>query len=501
MADTLLIRLIPVDPSLRARIPSAPVSVPSTLNRVGLTAIVTHLLGGDSTSGAGAGLAVGSESGDVTAGYEFCVTAACAAELAGSRGDGAPPPRHLLRGSLRAYARDLGATSETVLSLEFAPALRAPVAGGSSRVPAPPIALASGALGVVAGLEDGSVIFSRVASIVAGDGTASRPKIAHAGGVTGVALVDSSADGSDANFLATAGRDGVVRLWSVASTPASLAMQSLAVECRGADGALGRVAVDPSRALVAAGDAAGTLHVWAADLPQDGGGKGATLVAGAKRVRGAGVGSGVIVDTIQRAPLASLVAHAGTPVTGVAWCSATVVAAASWDRSVSVWDVDGGASASPLAVLRSTKPVTAVTASALGGLLATGHTDGVVRIWDSRGRASSDSPALALDAPASAPDSSRADGLRSTLSAPAAAGAAAWIGDVAWSTRNVHLVSAVDFSGGVKIWDARAPTAPLAILHMHTGKAFAAAWARDGDADVLLTGGEDSVLRATKVEK
>ena len=66
--ETMLIRLMAPE-SLRARIPASALSVPSSLNQVGLSAIVAHLLGEE----------------DV-ARYEFCVNASYAAGLPGGSG-------------------------------------------------------------------------------------------------------------------------------------------------------------------------------------------------------------------------------------------------------------------------------------------------------------------------------------------------------------------------------------------------------------------------------
>ena len=479
----MLIRLMAPE-AFRTRVPSTVLSVPSSLNQVGLSAIVSHLLGEEGAND------VASES---VRGFEFCVNAAFAAELLVSRGpapDGPPPPRLLLRGSLRAYARNLGATGEVAFALDFARAVGPSAPGGIARMPDAVTALGAGGAGAVAvGLSNGYLLLARATTLSTTFGSASSDATAafarsdralHVGALTGVAL----ADGTNGPLLATGGRDGAVRLWTVggaASTAITVGDQ--VAELTGADGPVGRVAFDPSRATVAAGDGAGNVLVWSAEAAM----VGVTVSGskGGKRARGSNAAESALAD---RAPLISLAASAGTPQSAVAWCSSTTLAAGGMDSSVRVWDISAGGVTAPLVTLRAKKPVTALAASALGGLLASGHTDGSIMLWDSRGRAAADTPMLAVGG-------AGAHGLRATLRGPVSG---AWVADVAWVPAP-HLLLSADYSGAVSLWDVRAPAAPISTVARHEGKVFAAVCVGGATGLCVASGGEDATVRLANI--
>jgi WD40 repeat protein len=78
-------------------------------------------------------------------------------------------------------------------------------------------------------------------------------------------------------------------------------------------------------------------------------------------------------------------------------------------------------------------------------------------------------------------------GLRCTMT-----GSGGWVGDVSWAPASGHLVAAAAFDGAARLWDIRAPGAPLHELTRHEGKALAVAWAGTGG---VVTGGEDGKVR------
>ena len=171
--------------------------------------------------------------------------------------------------------------------------------------------------------------------------------------------------------------------------------------------------------------------------------------------------------------------------TSLAWLSASSCASGSMDRGVCVWDVEAAALSSSL---RCGKAVTALTASPLGGLLASGHPDGVVRLWDSRGRSSTAAVSAELSLAeaaavqgssegsaggSSSSSSSAPAGLRASLSR---SGSSSWVSEVSWCPTAPHLLAACDFGGSAQLWDIRAPAAPLAALTQHKDKALCMQW-------------------------
>jgi WD40 repeat protein len=254
---------------------------------------------------------------------------------------------------------------------------------------------------------------------------------------------------------------------SAASAASALSSSAVAVSlyavCEGAADALACVGLDPSGRLVAAGDWRGGVLVWdATHTPahSEDGGEGpngdASMADGSsssrkghasKRARkgsaasdGAAAAAAATVTVTTRIPVFVFRGrHAGC-VSGVAWVSSGAVASCGWDRTIRVWDVEAAAAAvnggkdpaeaaqitvllvklifiancdilySFVCGLQAPKTVHCIAASPLGSLLATGHADGVVRIWDTRGRSA------VGDAAASA--SKGPEGLRASLGHP-----------------------------------------------------------------------------------
>ena len=616
--DVLILLTTSID-SLKPSLPQAAIAVPSTLNRVGLSQVVAHLLGISSeTEGNGA-----------TSSFEFTVTSQqfellkrgkTSSRTSGSRGDekdeegrgeqgdvsvgdsGELVSRPLLRTSLRRYSRLIGLTSEDTLHLEFAPAIEAPKSG---RGGAQGLAvrdwvstLACGGTFAIAGLTDGTLSFAmendlllssssssgstsslaNVFSSLTIQGGGESNVILHHGGVTGVdicerssfiggnnSIIASNSSSSDVvAMVASAGKDCVVRLWNASiekkkkkdsknsddtaeplshktstkgaqggssNAKASLQQQSssssssssssgdvvslsIVEELTGADDACGGVAFDPTGSFVACGDARGSLFLWDCvrkqqQQQQQGSTTSAATTAttggSLKRPRSSpknAVESTSSFSSFSSAPIVPLLptirlsaAHSGR-VSDVCWLRAGQLASASWDHTVSVWDVEDALSSSssssssspslsssPVTTLRCGKVVTSITSSPLGGTLATGHADNTVRVWDPRGRGGS---------AGSQGGQQEAIGLRATLN-----GASTWVSDVAFHTTSGHHVAATTHGGLCLLWDIRAPQAPLYEVAKHSDKTLAVAWMQSGGG--IISGGADSTVHVSTV--
>lgn len=210
---------------------------------------------------------------------------------------------------------------------------------------------------------------------------------AHAGPVNGV---DVSADG---RLVATAGRDGRVRLWTATGAP----LRELAGHTAPVWSA--RFSPDGRRLVSASSD--GTARVWDVTLGTEAlrlEGVGAGIAAAAFRPDGAQIavsswlrsrerGVWGVVTLWEAATGAKLRAleHGVKPIVALAWSpDGSRLAVGTWDDDVAVWDTaswgeparlmapPGGADA----------PVQAVAWSADGRRLAVGAKDGRARIWD-----------------------------------------------------------------------------------------------------------------------
>ncbi|KAI8606838.1 WD40-repeat-containing domain protein, partial [Chytriomyces sp. MP71] len=173
---------------------------------------------------------------------------------------------------------------------------------------------------------------------------------------------------------------------------------------------------------------------------------------------------------VRKTPLASLEAHAGF-VSCVAFHGAEdgTLYSGGADQSVRVWDLETGKN---LQNLGCDKPVLALAHSPLSHLLATGHTDATVRLWDPRAGAT----ALVQ---------------RRLVSHKG------WVPSVCWSDKSAYALASGGYDGTVKVWDVRSST-PLHTLRAEgekEGKVLGVCW----EEGVLLSGGEEGKVRVHDV--
>ena len=147
----------------------------------------------------------------------------------------------------------------------------------------------------------------------------------------------------------------------------------------------------------------------------------------------------------------------------------------SWDHSIKQWDMERQDVVSVFTC--GSKISTSLHANAKSGLVATSHSDGKVRLWDTRAGNSADSSASTCQ---SITNSTRA-------------GVPQWVSDVQWHPTQTTAFACTDYGGVVRVWDIRSTKVPLSERETHDGKALCAQWA---DAAVF-TGGSDCAVHAT----
>jgi len=152
------------------------------------------------------------------------------------------------------------------------------------------------------------------------------------------------------------------------------------------------------------------------------------------------------------------------PVTGVAWPHPVAVYATGWDRQVRMWDIKTGVNA---LTLPAKAAGTSLSFGVGANLIATGHTDKTICLWDPR---QNEKSVMKMQ-------------LKSHSN---------FVTSVRWCKGNSHKLASSSNDGSVKIWDVRAKD-PLHSLKTHNGKALCVEWWGPG---MLTSGGTDNRINA-----
>eukprot|EP00624_Nannochloropsis_granulata_P004441 evm.model.NODE_31977_length_99932_cov_29.870142.22 len=359
------LRFITRDPTIRVN--EVPLAVPVALNRRGLSEVINHLLGvrgGTKGGGTKGSVAVEEEEGDKTnaGGYDFVIE------------------NQLLRCSLDKFLRATGLSTEVTVNVEYYRTLQAPIEGTRSK--------AEDAWDFSQSVEEWS--------------------LAHTGPVKAVAAFRSETEeGGESSVVVTAGKDKLVKTWRLSAAAADTSNRikkgtgiaaAAAVVVRpvsvlvGHENSVECVAVR-GKQQVLSGDWSGMMCFW----KLEGGGEMPSIPASSssiiatqkrkkRRMDGGQVGeedgsaaAQAVASTLT--PVSVLKAHSQC-ISGMEWHPADVsrVFTSSWDHSIKSWDLERQ---DCVQTLNSSKVVTSLASSA-GGLVAAGHPDGRLRVWDLR---------------------------------------------------------------------------------------------------------------------
>ena len=181
----------------------------------------------------------------------------------------------------------------------------------------------------------------------------------------------------------------------------------------------------------------------------------------------------------------SLQAHQ-TKISGVAWGNHaktngfgnSQLITGSWDHSLKVWDME---SQDCLLTLNGSKVVSCMdTSYHTAGIVATGHPDCTVRLWDVR------------------TDQSTSSLVSDRVFRPSHR---AWVSGVQWSTSKPYQVVSSSHDGTVKVWDIRAAL-PLHTVRVVSKeeKVMALALGTLDDSAVLFAGGTDCQLKTYQLD-
>ncbi|KAG2184954.1 hypothetical protein INT43_000867 [Umbelopsis isabellina] len=230
-------------------------------------------------------------------------------------------------------------------------------------------------------------------------------------------------------------------------------------QCKGHKGAVESVAVDSSNTQFATASADSTLRVWATRDPSEEDSIEYLDTKNKKRRKTAGQDSHKIKTFSQ-----TLNGHVG-PVTSVIFDNnnSNTVYSGGWDHSVRMWDVEQQVN---VTTKNCEKVVLDIAQSNQSKMIATGHGDKVIRIWDPR---TDDSVAVNMTLP----------------------GHSNWVSSVSWSPNSEFTLCSGSYDSTVRIWDIRSKGSLFTIQEEDkSDKVFSVDW----DGDKILSGGEDKKL-------
>lgn len=428
------------------RVTDTSIAVPVSLRRSGLSEVVNHLLG---------------NAPENRVVFDFLVV----------------DKDTLIRKSLEFHIRDLKLSLEDVLHLEYAPALMEPELSAEDKWP-DWLSCVDGRRDVlnedgnvsatiaVAGSYDGSITFCELAKSAKVNEFQNLAKVqAHKAAVKAVVQFGD-------NLLASSGKDGLVKLWSAthsSSGETSTLNCSQIANCEGHQRSV--EAVDGVQigefAVLGSGGWDNAACLWkvalnddASEAPEE-----EDDSMGRKKRKGIRGKATTALKTVT--PAAVFQGHTDN-VSAVAWAGRDAPSSlftGSWDRSIRAWDVVREVCTIKL---NGNKVVTSISHNAMSNLVATGHADHQVRLWDSRvtGEAI----------------------VKLSLKSHEA-----WVTSVQWCPTNANLLATASQDRTIKLWDVRS-TIPLYTLKQHSNKVFGVSW--DATGSLLWSAGADSMLRA-----
>ena len=416
-------------------VPTEPIAVPADLRRKGLSAVINHLLGrriGENDEN--------EDDKSEALPFDFLING------------------KLLRTGVESAARRYGLSLEHAIQLTYFPAQEAPQESGKGQ----PIPDWIGTLKfsnnqVVTGGYDGAIRLHSVrGDFLETVGTAK----AHSGPIKCMSV----AEHRGGIMIATGSLDQTLVVYTCNNVTNSLDLHATYAE--GHTASIGCIDLSPQRMV--SGDWDGGLSIWDLNVSRTEDDN----RNGAKRQKSSNGANNNTSTAVK--PLVSFGGH-GSQISGVAWipnCDNKFVTG-SWDHSVKVWDAE---KQDCLLTLNGSRVVACMDLSSHSQVLATGHPDCTVRLWDVRTN-NTESTSLVAD---------------SSLK-PSHKG---WVSAVQWSSKDPYILASASHDGTLKIWDIRSAL-PLHTVRTHPKdeKSLCLAF---GDKGFIYTGGTDCIVKQYK---
>jgi ribosome biogenesis protein YTM1 len=418
----------------RWRVSDAPIQLPTRLTRAGLSEVINHLLAAD-------------DSGYKSRPFDFLLEG------------------ELLRGPLGKALAKQGLSGEAVATLEYIECVPPPKPERTSAH--------QDWLGALAAHPGGSGLmlagcYNHAAYVWDAEGRQRAELAGHTAAVKAVAWLR----GSDAAMMraATGSKDHTVRMWRLEQASRDSAMTCVCeASLVGHTSSVESLTANPSADRLCSGAWDGGLHLWSledvAEAAARTGGNGGSDGQSSKRAKGQrGSSAQTASAPADVSPKATFTGHQGS-VNALCWPTAALIYSGSWDGTIREWQVDVETTSATLA---GQPAVLCLDVSLESALVASGHSDHALRIWDSRLQSSAMRLRLAHKG---------------------------WVSDVRWCPHRPQLLASACYDGSVRLWDVRS-TIPLHEITKHEGKALCVAW--DG-AERVASGGSDAQMRTASL--
>ncbi|KAI8149385.1 WD40-repeat-containing domain protein [Fennellomyces sp. T-0311] len=230
-------------------------------------------------------------------------------------------------------------------------------------------------------------------------------------------------------------------------------------ECKGHKGAVESIAVDPRKDYIASASNDSTIKIWTTAEPEDDEEVSTSKLKRRKTEKKS--------DRKVKTNVSTLEGHVGA-VNAVTFDGAesNIVYSGGWDHSIRSWDTEQQVN---LVTKNCEKVVLDVDYSSRSRLIATGHADTVLRLWDPRSE----------------------DGANVKL---ALRGHSGWVSSVSWSHVSEYLLCSGSYDATVRVWDIRSK-GPLYTVNGGDASSKEQIFSVDWDGQFLLSGGQDKKLR------
>eukprot|EP00126_Sphaerothecum_destruens_P011978 Sdes_comp20976_c1_seq1m19096 len=307
----------------------------------------------------------------------------------------------------------------------------------------------------------------------------------HTGPVKSVALLNPSSAsliGSEFRLL-SASKDESVRMWSCL---VDNNMDSQLGVCRcefvGHTDSVESIALHPDGTHFVSGSSDKTIKMWSLesalddDLNLSQQLKSANSMVSKKRKIRKGKsqptqeGQNADQALPKREAIGTLAGHSQV-VTCVRWLGtsgfgASKILSSSWDHSLRVWDISTGVNTN---MFYGPKAISCCAVSSSQTLVASGHSDSLVRLWDIREA-----------------DSKERNVVKMTLASHKSI-----VSGIEWSPTNANQFASCSFDGKVKLWDIRSTSPVCTLARSHSDKVLSLDWS---SPSILLSGGADQTV-------